>query len=72
MYISLASIPQDYSGGFFGTGPKVLSLFGDTPKSSDRETGEAHFKHHSSCNDMFSNKDGVKDPGSEKTVFNAA
>lgn len=73
MYISLANIPQDYNGGFFGTGTKVLSLFGDTPKSSDRESGEAHFKCHSSSNGTaFSNKDGAKDPDSAKNAFNAA
>lgn len=73
MYISLANIPQDYNGGFFGTSPKVLSLFGDTPKSSAQKSGEAHFQCHSSSNgNAFSNKDRVKDPDSDKNAFNAA
>ncbi|KAB5571298.1 hypothetical protein PHYPO_G00223370 [Pangasianodon hypophthalmus] len=73
VYISLANRPQDYNGGFFGADPKVLSLFGDTPKSSDQELREAHFKCHSSSNgNVFSNKDGVKEPDSDKSAFNAA
>lgn len=73
MYISVQNIPQDYNGGFFGNGPEVLSLLGDAPKSSEQESGETHFKCHSSSNgNKFSNKDEVKDSDSEKTAFNAA
>ena len=73
MYISLANIPRDYNGGFFGSGPKAVSLFGDATKSSDQESGETNFECHSSSNgNAFSNKDGVKDPNSDKTAFNAA
>ncbi|KAK3535915.1 hypothetical protein QTP70_021211 [Hemibagrus guttatus] len=73
MYISLANIPQDHNGGFFGNGPKVLSLLGEALKSSDQESGEAHFKCHSKSNgNAFSNNDGVKDLNSDKTAFNVA
>lgn len=73
IYIGLANIPKDYNGGFFGNGPKVLSLFEDEPKSPDQESGEAHFKCHSSSNGKaFSSKNGVKDSDSGKAAFNAA
>lgn len=73
LYINLANIPQDYNGGFFGTDPKVLHLFGDKPKSSDQESREAHFKcHSSSIGNEFTNKDGVKDLDADKNAFSAA
>lgn len=69
VYISLANIPQDYNGGFFGTGPKVLGLFGDPPKSSDQESGEVLFKCHSWSNgSAFSNNDGFKDTDSQNCL----
>lgn len=74
MYVNLVNIPQDYNGGFFGNNlSKALSLFGDPPKSSVPESGEARFKCPSSSNGKaYSNKDRVKDPDLEQTAFNAA